>query len=502
MFVEQLPPALAIFSRAAGSWRAKARGPVTLDAALVEGLVKTFLVERFDQAVPTPLMHRAMWEIACSSDPLVAIAAPRGHAKSTAMTHAYTLAVLLFKQRDYALLVSDTEAQAVAFLHDIKTELLENELLRVGFGVKSLVKDSETEIVCSMEGGHLFKIVAKGAEQKVRGLKWRGKRPNLIMIDDAENDESVLNKERREKFRNWLLNALLPAGSDDCIVRMVGTVLHMDAALSRFLEDKGWTSLRLDAHSDDFKYILWADKFPRARLEDIKARYVRQNNPEGYSMEYRNQAVDAETAFFRKSDFKPLSVVRGPRERYSSIDFAISLKERADHTAIPTVEAMSTGVLRVIDMRRGHWESPDIIDEMFAVQKTYKPEIFVAEQGVIEKSIGPFLNAEMVKRKCYINLLTKTPVKDKMARAQSFKARMRAGGVEFDTEAPWFPALQAEMLSFPRGRYDDQVDALAWIGLVLDEISEVNSEEEEDQDRYDEEVREHGEDGRNPYTGY
>lgn len=502
MFVEQLPPTLAVFSQAQGVWKAKARGIVPLDAPLIEGLVKTFLLERFDRAVATPLMHRAMWEIATSQDPLVAIAAPRGHAKSTAMTLAYTLAVMLFKQRDYGIIVSDTEAQAASFLHDIKVELTENELLKAGFRIKELIKENETEIICAMEGGHLFKITAKGAEQKVRGLKWRGKRPNFIILDDVENDESVLNRDRREKLRNWILNALLPAGSDDCIIRMVGTILHMDAALARFLEDKGWTSLRFDAHSDCFSFILWPEKFPKDRLEAIRERYIRQNNPEGYALEYRNQAVDVATSFFRKDDFRSLSLTKGPKERYAAVDFAISLRERADYSVIAVAEIASDGILRIIDIRRGHWDATQIIDEMFSVQQTYRPEIFIAEDGVIEKSIGPFLNAEMLLRRIYINISTRVPIKDKMSRAQSFKARMRAGGVEFDYTAPWFSALQAELLSFPRGRHDDIVDALAWIGLFLDEISEVNTEEEEDEQNWQREYDSSSLHGRSIFTGY
>lgn len=421
---------------------------------------------------------------------------------STAMTLAYTLAAMLFKQRDYGIIVSDTEAQAAGFLHDINVELTENDLLKAGFRIKGLVKENETELICEMEDKHLFKITAKGAEQKVRGLKWRGKRPNFILLDDVENDESVLNRDRREKLRNWILNALLPAGSDDCVVRMVGTILHLDAALARFLDDKGWTSLCLDAHSDDFRHLLWKEKFPRARLEALRERYLRQNNPEGYAMEYRNQAVDSSTSFFRKSDFKPLSEIKGPRERYAAIDFAISLKERADYTAIPVAETAADGILRIVDMRRGHWDAAEIIDEMFSVQRAYTPELFIAEDGVIEKSIGPFLNAEMMRRKVYLNITTRVPIKDKMSRAQSFKARMRGGGVEFDTNAPWFPALQSELLAFPRGRYDDQVDSLAWLGLFLDEIAEVDTEEEDEAAKYNREYVAAYSFGRNPYTGY
>lgn len=503
MFVEKLHSSLAILCQSQDTWTSEHESDIQLDAALVEGLVKTFLIERFDRAVPIPMMHRAMWELSCSMDPYVAIAAPRGHAKSTSQTHSLTLAMVLFKLRDYVLIVSDTEAQAVSFLSDIKTELLENDLLIAGFRIKPLVKDTETEVICEMEGGHLFKIIGKGAEQKVRGLKWRGKRPNLIMVDDVENDELVLNKERREKFRNWFFNALLPCGSDDCIVRVVGTILHMDALLSRLLEDKGWTSLRLDAHSDDYSQILWGEKFPRARLEALRAIYERQNNPEGYAMEYRNQAIDSATAFFQKSDFRPLTPYNGPRTYYSAVDFAVSLKERSDYTVIITVEVTYTGIVRVVDVRRGHWDSLRVVDEMFLVQKRYQPEIFIAESGIIEKSIGPFLNAEMLLRDSYLNLVVKVPTKDKMSRAQAIKARMRAGGVEFDLEAPWFTVFQAEMLSFPRGRHDDQVDSLSWIGLLLDEIMPSKTPEEEEEEEYQEFIRFGiSEEGRNPYTGY
>lgn len=57
-------------------------------------------------------------------------------------------------------------------------------------------------MICICEDGHMFRIT-KGAEQKIRGLKWNNKRPDLIICDDLENDEIVLNKERRAKFKRW-----------------------------------------------------------------------------------------------------------------------------------------------------------------------------------------------------------------------------------------------------------------------------------------------------------
>jgi hypothetical protein len=44
-------------------------------------------------------------------------------------------------------------------------------------------------------------------------------------------------------------------------------------------------------------------------------------------------------------------------------------------------------------------------------------------------------------------------------------------GLYVPTRAPWYPALRSELLSFPAGKYDDQVDALGLIGQLLDRIT-------------------------------
>ena len=98
-----------------------------LTAELVHGFSESVLAKKYDQRKATPKCHLEWWELCCSEHPLVAIAAPRGHAKSTAVTHAYTLASVLFRDKDFVIIVSDTYDQAVLFLNDIKNELRENE---------------------------------------------------------------------------------------------------------------------------------------------------------------------------------------------------------------------------------------------------------------------------------------------------------------------------------------------------------------------------------------
>jgi len=482
-----------------------------LDADMIEGFTGSVLASRFDNPAPIPDLHREIWELCCRPDPLIAIAAPRGHAKSTSVTLSYALALALFRVRDHILIVSDTEGQASQFLGDIAIELAENEMLHENFGHVTFMKDNATELIVKMRDGFQFRILAKGSEQKVRGLKWRNKRPNAIIGDDLENDEIVMNRERREKFKNWMNKALIPCGSDDCIVRIVGTILHMDSFLERKLNDKSWVSRRYAAHNPDFSHILWPEKFSKERLMRIRQVYIDDGTPEGYSQEYLNYPIDEDNAYFRKEDFRTYDDEFKRTElrlkhlyKYSAIDFAISEKERADYTVITTVGVDDQNTIYVLDVRKGRWDSKEIIDEMFSVHQRYHPEIFTAESGMIEKSIGPFLKEEMFRRGEFINLNPMIPTKDKQTRARSIQARMRAGSVYFNEDASWYPDLQQEMLRFPRDVHDDQVDALAWIGLTLDKHIPGKTEEEVYEDEWEEEyssdLMNHA--GRSKSTGY
>jgi predicted phage terminase large subunit-like protein len=477
-----------------------------LTAELIKGFTGSVLASRFDNPAPIPPFHEELWELCCLPDEKVGCAAPRGHAKSTAVTLSYALALALFRIKDHILLVSDTEGQASQFLGDIAIELSENEVLQETFGKVTFEKDNATELIAVMRDGYKFRIIAKGSEQKVRGLKWRNKRPNAILGDDLENDEIVMNKDRREKFKNWVFKALIPCGSDDCIVRIVGTILHMDSFLENILNDSTWTTKRYRAHNTDFSEILWPEKFPKERLVAIRDGYIKQGIPEGYSQEYLNYPIDEENSYFRKQDlleYDPEEIADRHLYYYSAIDFAISNKERSDFTVIVTVGVDSSNNIYVVDVRKGRWDGLEIINEMFSVHTRYNPEIFTAESGMIEKSLGAFLKEEMFKRGTFLNMNPMVPVKDKESRARSIQARLRAGGVYFDKEAEWYPALQQELLRFPRDVHDDQVDALAWIGLTLDKnIVGKTSDEQADDDWEEEFGSINFNQGRSTATGY
>lgn len=503
-----------------------------LTAEVIAGFVGGVLAGRFDGQAASPDFHKECWELCCSDEKFVAIAAPRGHAKSTAVTLGYGLATLLFRQRKFMLLVSDTESQASLFLGTFKQELQENNELIELFDIKrndkglvQFVKDSETDIIVECNDGHRFRIIAKGAEQKLRGLIWNGSRPDIIMCDDMENDELVMNKERREKMRRWFKGALLPCRSDSGVVRMVGTILHMDSLLERLMPNDSdkqthqtglktwstrksmWKSVKYAAHNRDFSELLWPQKKSAAEFKLMYEEAVKDGTTDVYSQEYLNKPIDESVSFFKKNDF--LSATKEDEDKvvnhYITADLAISEKDTADFSVFIVAAVDENKMIYIKDVIRERLDGREIVDTLLTLQRIYDPEAVGIEEMQVSKAIGPFLREEMIKNNTFINLVPlKHGGKDKIMRARSIQARVRAHGVKFFKDGDFYPNFENECLTFPRGKHDDQVDAFAYLGMMLDKLIEAPTKEEIDDDAYRDELLESGNAfaGRSRTTGY
>ena len=392
-------------------------------------------------------------------------------------------------------------------------ELLDNEDLQSLFPIRRFVKNTENDIVVQMEDGYMFRILAKGSEQSLRGLKWNGMRPKLIICDDMENDELVMNKDRREKFMRWIYGALIPCLAPDGKMRVVGTILHLDSFLEQCMPkdyDKltvleplksystkstkvsMWKGVRYRAHTSDFSHILWEDRFPIAKLKQLQAEYMARGIPDVYSQEYLNYPLDPTKAYFRRRDFLPipsqeadaLDEGRLRLSYYIGLDMAISEKERADFTAYEVFGMDQHGVLYHVDEVRDRMDGREIIDTLFVLQKKYSPEFFAVESEKIAKALGPFLHEEMLKRGIFPNLVEITPSKDLWQRARSFQGRHRANAIKFDKRAEWYPAFEDELATFPRNPHDDRVASCAILGMALDRMVEAPTNEEVEEEEY------------------
>lgn len=487
----------------------------------VWGFARKYLVGRYDEPKPIPEVHREWWALCMSEHAQVAIAAPRGHAKSTCITFAYVLFILLTKRSSHLLLLGSNESLAAAFLHDLKTELNENEELRKDFGIEGLSKDTENEIIGDL-AGHKFRIIVKGAGQRMRGLKWERKRPDHVVFDDMEDEEMVLNEGRREKFRRWFYGTVRPILRSGGKLRGVGTIIGFDSLLERMMPNekeastvveplrvysthpRGWASVKYRAHNEDFSIVLWPEQKNGAELKKIRSEYAAMGMLDIYGQEYLNDPIDVTTAYFRKQDFLPMRPgdFETRKTYYVGVDLAIGENDRAAYTAMVVGGLDVEGVLHIVDVRRERIDGLQIMEEMFSIQERWSPEMFRAESENIEKAIGSFVYREMDERQKYLNIDPRSPTKDKDKRAQSIKARMRAGKVRFNKEAEWYAAFEDELVKFPKAPFKDQVDAFAWLGLMLEEMIEPSTDKEIEDEEYQMAYEEHNTQGRCATTGY
>lgn len=501
-----------------------------LTADILSGFVGSVLAHRFDESVASPDFHYELWQLACSDDRYISVAAPRGHAKTTAGTISYGLASVLFRTSHYCIIVSDTETQAAMFLSNIKEELETNDAIKELFGLKldkngipAYITNNETEIVVPFEDGHKFRISAKGAGQSMRGMLWVNKRPDLMIIDDLENDDLVLNKERRDKLYHWFTGALMPLLSVRGKMRMWGTILHMDSLLERTMPSETdprtviedlkiwttkkslWKAVKYKAHNEDFSKLLWGARYSKEYFVALREEAAKQGTLDVYSREYLNTPTDESVAFFKKKDLLGMKKEDFERRKtyYITADLAISEKERADYSVFVVGGMDEFRNLHIEAVIRDRLDGREIVETILSLQSIYEPAAFGVEEMQVSKAIGPFLREEMIKRNIFPNfLLLKHQGKDKIQRATSIRARIRARTVKFNNEADWYPVFEDEVLKFPRARHDDQVDALAYLGLLLDKQIEAQSDEEIEEEEYLDELKRTGPSTRNLWTGY
>jgi len=337
-----------------------------------------------------------------------------------------------------------------------------------------------------------------------------------------ESDEIVMNDERRLKFREWFFSALIPAMSKRGKIRVVGTILHMDSLLERLMppigdknvieeplksywinpEEQSWLSVRYRGHSDDFEHILWAGRYDKDWFNTRRRDFIQQGIPEKYNQEYLNYPLDDNTAYFKRDNFKSITDFDEFLYYYVGCDLAISLKKVAAFTAMTVVGVNPQGKLKVVDVRRFRGDAYDIVNELFSLQDTYNPECFFIEEENIARSLGAVIDREMYERGQFLTIETIRPSVDKLQRARAFQARMRAGMVEWDMHADWYQPCFNELVTFPRGKYKDQVDALSLIGLGLNHVWESKQKEEvQEEDRMLFEQQVLGQ-NQNRWTGY
>jgi predicted phage terminase large subunit-like protein len=170
---------------------------------------------------------------------------------------------------------------------------------------------------------------------------------------------------------------------------------------------------------------------------------------------------------------------------YAGVDLAISDADKSAFTAIVVGGVDEYNNLTIENVVRLRDDVYGIISVLLALQQKYDIQGWYIEKGQISMSIEGELYRRQHESNIYLNgLQFVTPTKDKRARARAIQARIRAGTVYFNREAEWYPAFEHELIMFPKGIYKDQVDALAWLGICVQNLSTGPSNDEYEEERW------------------
>lgn len=170
------------------------------------------------------------------------LAAPRGNAKTTFLL-AFILYCICYGKKRFIIYITSTAELANTFLGDLKAELEDNPRIRADYpDVAGRGPHWLKNVIITNNG---IRVQPLGAGKKIRGRKHRQYRPDLVMVDDFEDDEHIRNKDQRDKNYNWLTKAVLNVGGPGVKTDFVcsGTLLHFDSVVSRLLDAKqspGW----------------------------------------------------------------------------------------------------------------------------------------------------------------------------------------------------------------------------------------------------------------------
>ena len=128
------------------------------------------------------------------------------------------------------------------------------------------------------------------------------------------------------------------------------------------------------------------------------------------------------------------------------------------------------GRMHLLDLWRRQAASDVWVEAFCDLVRAWRPIGWAEEQGQIRGGVGPFLDRRMRERSARVAREQYPTRGDKSVRAQSIRGRMALEGLYVPAGAPWLADFRAELLSFPAGRHDDQVDALGLIGQQLDRM--------------------------------
>lgn len=410
----------------------------------------------------------------------IVIKAPRGWGKSTILNIAFAGKKILFREKHFIVLISSTATKAQMESENLKRELMTNDLVKKVFGnVKTnTADDMGIDPTFSKEmwiaNGETL-VFPRGAGQQVRGVRWGKRRPDLIIVDDLEDPEAVMSEDQRKKTKEWFFADVLNSidRSVPTMVVFIGTLLHENSLLADLLADPTWKSVEIDLCDDELKSN-WPDFMTTEEVKKLYESYKVQGLLDVFYREYRGIPVAKETATFKTSYFKNYHETdadfvagKGKMESIVIIDPAKTTNVSSDFSAIVGigVNTEATKVyIRDIDADRMHPD--DIYRRAFAMAERLGARTIGYEVTSLNEFITYPITTYMVKMGKFYNLVELKARGKKEDRIAMLSPLYRLGYIFHNPNVCM--VLENQLLSFPKSKRDDVMDATAYLVEMLE----------------------------------
>ncbi len=386
-------------------------------------------------------------------DRLMLLLPPR-HGKTELASRRYPPWNLGRNPHRQIIAASATETFATDVGREVRNIVKTEEFAQIFPGV-TLAADSAAAGRWHTNMGGVFAAVGVGSQILGKGAD------DFVIDDPFATMEDAQSETQRRRVIEWyqgsVYNRLQPGGT----IVLINHRMHEDD-LSGYLIDRQnfdgdkWEIVELPAISAEGE-ALWPQAYPLEALLRIKANTL----PRFWSGLYQQNPQPDEGSFFQRAWFTEWT--QKPKLNvYGTSDYAVT-DSGGDFTVHRIWGVDSEDNLYRLDGWRGQTSSDVWIEEKIDLIAKWKPLAWFGEGGVIQKAIEPMLTRRMRERKIFCRMEWLPSIHDKPTRARGFQARAAMGKVKMETGADL-----SEFLTFPAGKYDDEVDTASLIGRALD----------------------------------
>lgn len=254
----------------------------------------------------------------------------RGHAKSTHMDIMIPMWLMCQKVRqiNVMVLVGKSEDAARTLLGDIQAELQYNKRFIHDYGTQYNAGNWQEGEFVTMDGVAFF---ARGRGQSPRGLRYRNRRPDYIVIDDLDDDELCENDRRVRKLTEWVKEALFGSfGAEGGRFIMVGNLISKNSVLANIAASNGVFVTQVDVLDKNCRPS-WPEYWTLERIQG-KREFMGYR---AFEKEYMNNPIK-EGSIFRKDWIKYKKIL--PLAEYDKIvaycDPSFKSSNKNDYKAI------------------------------------------------------------------------------------------------------------------------------------------------------------------------